>query len=213
MFLQRGWCIDSCIWIWSQIEIRLLPFLAWVMIALCSLRKFIYCVFCLLKSLVICFCPLLKESRSRTGQDPGVMKCWWGKHHPEKWIFIRPFLWWWWQFCSTQGDGSLFPYGLTGVGRFPLVGPLHPSWWNVSKFGNLHSLDGITLPKCACSWEDGGGLALSCGLCVDLCVHFQVVFGFLQRGWVDRGLCFICICGEFLRLPGQNHATKACYKE
>ena len=75
------------------------------MIALCSWRKFIYCALCFLKSLVICFCPLLKESRSRTGQHAGVMRCRWEKHHPEKWIFIRPFRWWWpcsrWWVCIS----------------------------------------------------------------------------------------------------------------
>lgn len=129
------------------------------------------------------------------------MKCWWEKHHPEKWIFIRPFLLWWEQYRSPQGDGSVFPYGLTGVGWFPLAGPLHPRWWNVSKFGNLHSPDGITLPKCVCNWEGGGGLALSCRLCVDLCIHFQVVFKLLQRGQVNRGSCCIYICRELPETP------------
>ena len=118
--LQKSCCIDSSIWFWSQIEIRLLPLLAWVIIALCSWRKFIYCAVCFLKSLVICFCPLLKESRWSPGQDPEVMRCWWGKQHPEKWIFIRPFPWQWWQYGCAWSDGSLFPYGLTGVGWFPL---------------------------------------------------------------------------------------------
>lgn len=88
--LQKSCCIDSCIWFWSQIETRLLPLLAWVMIALSSWRKFIYCAVCFLKSLVICFCPLVKESRWSPGQDPEVMRCWWGKHHPEKWILLDP---------------------------------------------------------------------------------------------------------------------------
>lgn len=123
------------------------------------------------------------------------------KTPPEKWIFIKPFLWWWWQYCSTQGDGSPFPYGLTGLGWFPLQGPLHPRWWNMSKFRDPHSPDGITLPKCACNWENGQGLALSCGPCVDVCVHFQVVFELLQGGWMDGGICFICIYGELLEAP------------
>lgn len=173
------------------------------MIALCSLRKFIYCAFCFLKSLVICFCPLLKESRSRTGHDPGVMKCWWEKHHPEKWIFIRPFLWWWWQYWRAQGDGSLFPYGLTGVGWLPVAGPLQPRWQNVFKLGNLPSPDGITLPKCVCNWEDGEGLALSCGQCLDLCAHFQVVFRLLRDDeWTEDRAVSVFV-GSFPRLKAR----------
>lgn len=58
---------DSHVWFWSQVEMRMLPLLAWAVIALCSFRKFICCSFCFLKSLAICFCPLLKETEFRPG--------------------------------------------------------------------------------------------------------------------------------------------------
>lgn len=53
---------ESWVCFWSQVEMRMLPLLAWAEIALCSFRKFICCSFCFLKSLAICFCPPLKET-------------------------------------------------------------------------------------------------------------------------------------------------------
>lgn len=159
------------------------------MIALSSVRKFIYYAFCFLKSLIICFCALLKESRLRTGQNPRVMRCWWEKHHQRNGSLLDPS-------CGDGGNIAVlkvmgFYFLMAWLGSAYSL--LHPRWQNISKFGNPHSRVGRTLPKSACKWEGGGDLALSCGPCVDVCVHFQVVFKLLWGRWVDGGAWLICI--------------------
>lgn len=84
----------------------------------------------------------------------------------------------------------------------------------MSKFGDPHSPDRITLPKCVCNCEDGGGLALICEPCVDVCIHFQVVFKLLPgvggHKWIEEYALSVFI-GHFLMPQGWNPVTEACH--
>lgn len=98
----------------------------------------------------------------------------------------------WWVSISLWLDGG-WPIPSCGASWSQMVECVYV-WQPLSP-------DGITLPEWACNWEDGGGLTLSCGPCVDLCVHFQVICKLLQGGWADGGTHFICICEELPEAP------------
>lgn len=113
---------------------------------------------------------------------------------------------------SSRGWVSISLW-LDGGWLTPVAGPLQPRWQNVFKLGNLPSPDGITLPKCVCNWEDGEGLALSGGLCLDLCAHFQVVFRLLRDDeWTEDRAVSVFV-GSFPRLKARVLRLKLITKK